>query len=116
MNKKISAFIQDFFLQKKKFYFCQTTTLKAPRKQMTKFCLPNFMKDSNLNSFMLKTQGLEAKHCRSDPVETALYEPSHLNLQCLQIFFMPGALRDDISEKKTNVCVRLLTFRILNKN
>ena len=43
-----------------------------------------FLKIFNINCIMLKNQALECNHC-IDPDEMAHYEPSHLDLQCLQI-------------------------------
>ena len=54
-----------------------------PKKQTTKLRLQNFEK-LYINCIILKNQRLEGKNT-VDPDETAYYEPSHLDLQCLKI-------------------------------
>ena len=59
------------------------------QKADDKITSANFQKTFNINCIMLRNQRLDGKHCRStntvDPYETAHHEPSHLDLQCLQI-------------------------------
>ena len=61
----------------------RTLTRKAPKKQTTKLYLQIFEKLSNINCILLKIKDYSANTV--DPDETAHYEPSHLDLQCLQI-------------------------------
>ena len=58
-------------------------SLKAPRKQTTKLLLLHFQKYFSSNRVMLKIKDQKANTV--DPDETAHYEPSHLDLQFLQI-------------------------------
>ena len=72
---------------------------KAPKKQTTKLRLQIFEKLSNINCILLKIKDYSAN--TEDPDETAHYEPSHLDLQCLQIQVgLFGALRVTSSERK----------------
>ena len=53
-------------------------TRKAPKKQTTKLCLQNFEKLYYVEKSNTRGQTLDSD-------EAAHYEPSHLDLQCLQI-------------------------------
>ena len=57
--------------------------VKRQKKQATKLCLQIFEKLSNINCILLKIKDFSANTV--DPDEAAHYEPSHLDLQCLQI-------------------------------
>ena len=71
-RKKICHTVQQWLL-----------TRKAPKQQTTKLRLQIFEKLSNINCILLKMKDYSANSV--DPDETAHYEPSHLDLQCLQI-------------------------------
>ena len=64
-------------------YLFEALTRKAPKKQTTKLRLQNFEKLLIENVLCCKIKDKRANTV--DPDETAHYEPSHLDLQCLQI-------------------------------
>ena len=68
---------------KYQLFLAKDLTCKAQKKQTTKLRLQIFEKLSNINCNLLKIKDYSANTV--DPDETAHYEPSHLDLQCLQI-------------------------------
>ena len=64
-------------------------TIKAPKKQTTKFSSARFKENKNNNSIMLLHTEESKKMANSiDPVEVAHYEPSHLDLPCLSFNYL----------------------------
>ena len=65
------------------FSLKRSSTHKKAKKAGDKITSAKYRKPFNFNFILLKNQRLAGKHCTPD--ETAHYDPSHLDLQCLQI-------------------------------